>query len=156
MAYGTCNADEEVQPQSNVSSSDASINFVDVYSTFSKAQKRSIIFLTGFTSMFSPLSGSIYFPAIPFIAKDLHVSIELINLTITSYMIVSGIAPTLLGDMADQIGRRPIYLSMMLIYMAANIGLALQSSYPALLVLRMVQSFGCSGEASAASLTGLS
>jgi len=78
-------------------------------------------------------------------ATDLHVSIELINLSITTYMIVSGIAPAIIGNLSDTVGRRPIYLGTMFIYLAANIGLALQDSYPALLILRMLQSLGSSG-----------
>ena len=58
------------------------------YSTFTKAQKRLIVFLIAFAGMFSPLSSFIYYPAITSLSKDLHVSIELINLTITSYMVV--------------------------------------------------------------------
>jgi MFS family permease len=117
-----------------------------VYSHFSKAQKRGIVFLTAFVSLFSPLSSFIYYPSMTFIANDLRVSIELMNLTITSFMIISGIAPTLLGEMADFIGRRPVYIIMLIVYVCANIALALQHSYPALLLLRMAQSFGSSGE----------
>ena len=39
-----------------------------------------------------------------------------------------------------------IYLATFLVYFAANVGLAVQRFYPALLVLRMVQSVGSSGE----------
>jgi MFS family permease len=105
--------------------------------------------------MFSPLSSFIYYPAITPIAFSLHVSIELINLTITSYLVISGIAPALLGDMADTLGRRPVYIGILSIYVGANVGLALQSSYAALMVLRMVQSFGASGQP-ASELAGLS
>lgn len=69
----------------------------------------------------------------------------LINLTVTSYLIVAAIAPALMGDMADQSGRRPIYILMFMFMIGANIGIALQKSYPALLVLRMLQSAGSSG-----------
>ena len=116
------------------------------YSEFTKAQKRWIIFLVAFAGMFSPLSSFIYYPAIHTIALDLRVTITLVNLTVTSYMIVSGITPAIVGDLADTVGRRPIYLATFLIYFAANIGLALQKSYPALLVLRMLQSAGGSGK----------
>lgn len=115
------------------------------YSIFTISQKRLIVFLTAYTTMFSPLSSFIYYPAIGSLASSLHTSIALINVTITSYLIVAGIAPTLLGNMADTIGRRPVYLSILSIYIVANVGLALQSCYAALLVLRMVQSFGASG-----------
>jgi hypothetical protein len=39
----------------------------------------------------SPFTGNIYFPAIPIIAEDFHKSIELINLTVTMYLIFQGI-----------------------------------------------------------------
>lgn len=71
---------------------------------------------------------------------------ELINLTITSYMIVSGIAPAFLGDFADMVGRRPVYILIFTVYVATTVALALQRSYHALLVLRMVQSAGGSGQ----------
>ncbi|KAI9841792.1 MAG: hypothetical protein M1837_000386 [Sclerophora amabilis] len=116
------------------------------YSTFTKLEKGWIVFLVALAGVFSPLSSFIYYPAINSIANDLHVSIEKINLTITSYMVVSGIAPSIIGDIADMFGRRPAYILLLTVYLVANISLALQNSYPALLVLRMLQSFGSSGE----------
>lgn len=120
------------------------------YSTFTKSQKRLIVFLIAFAGMFSPLSSFIYYPAITSLSKDLHVSIELINLTITSYMVISGIAPAVIGDLADMTGRRWVYILTLAIYCAADVGLALQRSWPALLVLRMVQSVGSSATISIA------
>ena len=81
------------------------------YSEFTKAQKRWIILLVAFAGMFSPLSSFIYYPAIDTIASDLRVTITLVNLTVTSYMIVSGITPAIVGDLADMVGRRPVYLA---------------------------------------------
>ncbi|KAI6763302.1 hypothetical protein HG531_013199 [Fusarium graminearum] len=57
-------------------------------------------------------------------------------------MIVAGLAPAILGDLADKVGRRIVHIFMMTIYCAANIGLAFQSNWTALFVLRMVQSAG--------------
>ncbi len=54
-------------------------------------------------------------------------------------------APAFIGEFADAAGRRPAYIVCFLVYIAANIGLALQNSYPALMVLRCVQSAGISG-----------
>jgi nitrate/nitrite transporter NarK len=116
------------------------------YSSFTNPQKLAIVLLVAFAGVFSPLSSFIYYPALEAIAKDLHTSLSKINLTITSYMVVSAVAPTVWGDMADRLGRRSIFLFMFLVYIAANIGLSLQNSYSALLVLRMVQSAGGSGE----------
>ena len=115
------------------------------YSVFTKAQKRGIVFIIAFAGMFSPLSSFIYYPAISTLAIDLSVSVEAINLTITSYMAISGLVPSILGSIADLFGRRPVYILSFMIYFAANMGLALQHSFPALLVLRMMQSAGSSG-----------
>ena len=116
-----------------------------IHSLFSKRQKRYIVFMTAWAGFFSPLSANIYFPALNTLAADLKVSNELINLTLTSYMIFQGLAPTIFGDLADMTGRRPTYFLGFVIYIAANIGLALQSSYPALFLFRCLQSSGSSG-----------
>ena len=88
------------------------------YSCFSPRQKTCISSMASFSAMFSGLSSFIYYPSITAISRSLHVSVELINLTITSYQVVS--------------------------YFSANMGLALQNSYSALVVLRCVQSAGAS------------
>lgn len=58
-----------------------------LYSVFTKQQKRLIVFIASLGGFFSPLSASIYFPALNSLATDLNVSVELISLTLTSYMI---------------------------------------------------------------------
>jgi hypothetical protein len=118
------------------------------YTIFSKPTKRGIVCIIALAGFFSPLSANIYFPALNYIGKDLHVSLELMNLTITAYLICQGIVPSVLGDLADTLGRRPVYITVFLIYFAANIGLAVQGTYPALLALRILQSSGSSGKTS--------
>ena len=117
----------------------------ELYSVFSAPQKRWIVFLAAFAGWFSTLSSFIFFPAITAIANDLHTSVEKINLTVTSYLIVSGLAPSFVGETAENYGRRPVYMVAFLIYISANVGLALQSSFPALFIIRMIQSAGISG-----------
>ena len=134
-----------VSPGLKTASNEPSETIPELYSVFSKPQKRWIIFLAAFAGWFSTLSSFIFFPAIVAIANDLHTSVERINLTITSYLIVSGIAPSIMGEAAENLGRRPVYIAALSIYISANIGLALQSSFPALFVIRMIQSAGISG-----------
>ena len=116
-----------------------------LYSIFSIRQKRCIVSLVAFAGWFSTLSSFIYFPAIPSLATNLHVSIEDINLTVTSYLIVSGQVPSITGSYADDLGRRPVIMVTLLLYAATNVGLAVQNSYAALFALRMLQSAGISG-----------
>jgi multidrug resistance protein len=117
----------------------------DSYSAFRSGDKHLIVFLVAAAGFFSPFSAFIYFPALKSIAASLGVTLELINLTVTTYLIVQGIVPSVIGDISENVGRRPVYLTIFIIYLVANIGLGLQNSYGALLVLRMLQSAGSSG-----------
>lgn len=116
------------------------------FTVFTIWERRWIVFLSAFAGMFSPMSSFIFYPAITAISDGLNVSVGLVNLAVTTYMVVSGVAPALLGNAADKLGRRPVYILALGTYLVANIGLALQNSYPALLALRMLQSAGSSGE----------
>ena len=115
------------------------------YSVFGIHQKRYIVFMAAFGGLFSSLPANVYFPALNTLSAGLHVSDELINLTLTCYLVFQGLAPTIYGDLADMTGRRPVYILGFVIFIAANIGLALQNSYTALFILRCLQSTGSSG-----------
>ncbi|KAL2670027.1 hypothetical protein Neosp_014907 [[Neocosmospora] mangrovei] len=119
------------------------------YTLFTKNERRWIVAMIALAGWFSTLSSFIYYPAIPVIADDLGVSIGMVDLTVTSYLIVSAIAPAVVGDAADIFGRRPLYAITLTLYVVANVGIALQRSAVALLLLRMLQSAGISGEQTA-------
>lgn len=114
------------------------------WSVFTLQQKRFIVLMVALASFFSPLSANIYFPALNTLATDFGTSESIMNLTLTTYMIFQGLAPTVFGDLADMAGRRPAYIIGFAIYLGACIGIACCNSFPALLVLRMVQSSGSS------------
>ncbi|KAJ5449114.1 Major facilitator superfamily domain general substrate transporter [Penicillium cf. griseofulvum] len=116
-----------------------------LFSAFSKYEKLLIVVMVTLASFFSPLSGQIYYPVTPTLVRNYHLTPELINLSITSYMILQGLAPSFMGTLADTGGRRPAYILAFTVYTAANIGLALQNSFAALLVLRCLQGTGSSG-----------
>ncbi|KAJ4479024.1 major facilitator superfamily domain-containing protein [Lentinula aciculospora] len=115
-----------------------------LYSTFPRSQKIFILIIGSFAGLVSPLTGSIYLPALNSIAADLGVRTSLVNLTITTYQVFQGLAPSFLASLADSRGRRPTYLLAFSIYIIANLALALQDSYVALMILRCLQSAGSS------------
>lgn len=115
------------------------------YTVFSRWARVGITVMVSFAIMVSPMTSNIYFPALDSVAHDLGVSLSLINLTLTTYMIFQGLAPTLLGDFGDKAGRRPAFALSFLVFLGANVGLALQRDYAALMVLRCVQAAGSSG-----------
>ncbi|EKG17179.1 Major facilitator superfamily [Macrophomina phaseolina MS6] len=116
-----------------------------VYSVFPRKMKLFIVFMVAWGGFFSPLSANIFYPALNTLSSELHVTDELINLTLTTYSIFQGLAPTIFGDLADMAGRRPAYIIGFIIYIGACIGIALQDSYAALMILRCLQSTGSSG-----------
>ncbi|KAK9327932.1 major facilitator superfamily domain-containing protein [Lipomyces starkeyi] len=117
----------------------------EVYSVFTVTEKKLIILTGLLAGFFSPLSSSIYMPALNTISSDLHVSSAKINLSVTIYLIVQGVAPMMIAGFSDSAGRRLAYVICFTIYIAANLGLALQNNYAALMVLRCLQSGGSSG-----------
>ncbi|OAL27226.1 hypothetical protein AYO20_09824 [Fonsecaea nubica] len=123
----------------------AKTNEHKAYSAFSDRAKWFIVTMTAMASFFSPLSSQIYYPVLPILTKTYNLSQSLINVSITTYMIFQGLAPSFMGTFSDASGRRLGYIIAFTIYTAANIGLALQDSYAALLVLRCLQSAGSSG-----------
>jgi multidrug resistance protein len=140
------------------------------HSVFPKWQRVTYVYIASLAAFVAPVSSNIYLPAMLSIADELKVSLAKINLTITFFMVTilpptasreltqhvkifQGIAPTIIGGISDRIGRRPAYLLSFTLFIASSIGLALQTNYAALLVLRCVQSCGSSGTAVLSSAT---
>lgn len=118
------------------------------YTAFSNRAKWFIVAMASMAAFFSPLSSQIYYPVLPILTDTYHLSQSLINVSITTYMIAQGLAPSFMGTFSDASGRRLGYILAFAIYTGANIGLALQKSYAALIVLRCLQSAGSSGTVS--------
>ncbi|ODN85271.1 hypothetical protein L198_07595 [Cryptococcus wingfieldii CBS 7118] len=114
------------------------------YSAFSQSTKYLIVGIGAIAAIFSPISSNIFVPAIPTLASQFHRSESDISQALTIYLVFQATTPSLFGAMSDSFGRRPLYILILVIYFAANIGLALipTSGYAALLVLRAVQSTG--------------
>ncbi|KAK0719348.1 major facilitator superfamily transporter [Lasiosphaeris hirsuta] len=115
-----------------------------IFSIYTSWEKRLIVLAASLSAFFSPLTAQIYLPALTVLADDFGVSDAQINLTVTTYMIFQGITPMFIGGFADAAGRRPAYVICFVVYIAANIGLALCKDYASLLIVRCLQSAGSS------------
>ncbi|KAK1994870.1 major facilitator superfamily transporter [Colletotrichum falcatum] len=112
------------------------------YSIFDTRQKWLIISVVSTAATFSGFASNIYFPALPTIADDLGVSVELVSLTVTSYLVFQGLAPSFWGPVSDVKGRRAAYGCTFAVFLAACVGLAETRTYAALVALRCLQSAG--------------
>ena len=118
---------------------------VTPYTTFTRNDRRLLTLLLGLATITSPLTATIYFPLLPLLRTHFQSSAQAINLTITLYIIFQALSPAIFGPLSDTLGRRPVYLLTLCLYLLGNIGLAVnKNSYPALLALRALQSLGAS------------
>ena len=114
------------------------------YTLFTTKQQYSIAILIGTATIFLPLTANIYLPCIPLLQHDYDVSLQLITITITAYVVVQSIAPIFFLQIAESIGRRLLYLLTFTVFVCASIGIALQRDYTAFFALRMLQGVGSS------------
>jgi hypothetical protein len=57
------------------------------FSIYSTREKKFIVLMASLAALLSPLSANIYYPALNILADELSVSLTLINLTITAYLV---------------------------------------------------------------------
>ncbi|CDO75510.1 hypothetical protein BN946_scf184935.g46 [Trametes cinnabarina] len=138
------NHDSQKQQTSTSNTGSTSEPPAKPYSVYTSQEKWFIVAVTGLAALFSPLTANIYFPAIPTIAAAFHKSIELINLTVTIYMVMQGISPMFWGTLSDRWGRRPMFIGCMVVLSLSCVGLALvpTNAYWLLMVLRCLQAAG--------------
>ncbi|KAJ7121965.1 major facilitator superfamily domain-containing protein [Mycena crocata] len=131
------------EPQSEIKDENQAADN-EPYSIYTSREKWFIVALIAFGGLFSPLSSNIYFPVIPTLSEVFHKSIELINLTVTMYIVFQGLAPMFWGTLADSWGRRIMFICCLLLLSASCIGLALvpTNAYWLLLFLRCFQAAG--------------
>lgn len=58
------------------------------------------------------------------------------------YMAVQGLAPSFWGPLSDTRGRRLTFIGTFVVYLIANVGLAVNGSFAGLMVFRALQAFG--------------
>ena len=90
----------------------------------------------------APVSIDILAPSLPGMSAGLNTSPQTIELTIYSFLIGYGIAPSFWGPLSDRVGRRPIMFVGMLIYTASSLAAASSGEVNGLIAARFVQGIG--------------
>ncbi|KAH7338906.1 MFS general substrate transporter [Rhizoctonia solani] len=134
----------QTSASTNNNNTDKPVENEKPFSIYTKQEKWYMVGMAALAGLFSPLASSVYFPAIPTMAAAFDKSVELINLTVTIYMVFQGISPMLWGGLADRFGRRPVYLTCLSLLLLSCVGLALvpTNAYWLLMVLRCFQAAG--------------
>lgn len=90
-------------------------------------------------SMFGPFAIDAIFPAFPALREDFGASHGAVQQTISVYLAAYALMSVLHGPLSDAIGRRPVILAGVTIFVFACIGAALSQSLFWLLVFRALQ-----------------
>jgi len=98
-----------------------------------------VILLLSLSIGLQPVSTDLYLPALPGLALDLHASVGMVQYTLTGLLLAFGISQLLWGPFSDKVGRRPIMLFGLALYLVAAIGCVLSTSIEMLIVWRVVQ-----------------
>jgi DHA1 family bicyclomycin/chloramphenicol resistance-like MFS transporter len=100
-----------------------------------------LIFLAGLAAL-APLSIDTYLPAIPTMATYFNVNIASVNLTMTSYLIGTGIGNLLGGALSDHLGRKPIGLFGLSLYIFSSFTIVYSPTIEWVQLFRALQAIG--------------
>ena len=92
-----------------------------------------------------PLTMDMYLPSLPAIGQALDASTAAVQLTISSYLLGFAVGQILYGPLSDRVGRRPVILAALVIYVAATVVCAVAQTIGILIAVRFVQALGGSG-----------
>ncbi|KRF17994.1 MFS transporter [Nocardioides sp. Soil797] len=96
-------------------------------------------------SMIGPFSIDTPFPAFDAMRGDLRVDSDQLQLVVTVYMLAFAAMSVFHGPLSDALGRRPVILGSIAVYVVASIGCAVAPSLGWLLVGRAVQGLSAGG-----------
>lgn len=100
------------------------------------------ILILGALSTIGPFSIDMYLPGFQAIARDLHTTVDKIQLSLTSYFIGISIGQLLYGPLLDRFGRKaPLYAGMGL-YILTSFSCAWVNSVTTLIIMRFFQAVG--------------
>lgn len=103
-----------------------------------------ILILTPFVFSFA-FGLDIYIPIVPQMAQIFDTTPELIQLTLSLFLLITGVGQLFIGPLSDQYGRKVIFYASSLCYAFGSLGCAISGNIVWLIFMRMVSSFGACG-----------
>lgn len=94
--------------------------------------------------LLASLAMDIYLPAVPVMPAELGTSPEIVQLTLSLYLLGLGLGQILFGPLSDRIGRRPVVLGGAAVFALASAILAMTSEPASFVALRLAQALGAS------------
>ncbi|MDZ7823505.1 MAG: multidrug effflux MFS transporter [Ahrensia sp.] len=93
----------------------------------------------------SPLAINIFLPSMPSISRDLGASYATIQLGLSLYLMLTAVVSLIVGPVSDKIGRRPVLLSALCIFIIGSLLCIFATSAPMFLAGRVIQTASAAG-----------
>ncbi len=87
----------------------------------------------------SVVSLNMFLPSLANIASEFQADYALVNLCIAGYAAVSCVLQLVMGPLSDRLGRRPVILAALLLFLVASLGCLLASNVWVFLTFRLMQ-----------------
>ena len=92
-----------------------------------------------------PMSVDLYLPSLPEIGRVFGASVPQAQLTLSGYLFCFAMGQIVYGPISDHIGRKPVLLAALTLYIAVCLGCAFAASIETLIALRCLQALGVAG-----------
>lgn len=110
------------------------------------AQRREqLLWLLAATTFFVFFQGYMIAPLIPRLAMVFNVSVQTIGLAVPAYLIAYGTATLIYGPLSDRLGRRPVILASLSIFILLTLLTSFSHSATELTMLRLITGLGAGG-----------
>ncbi|GKT90844.1 major facilitator superfamily transporter [Colletotrichum tofieldiae] len=116
----------------------AAIPEVDNPYNYTNKTKWTITLIIALAAAVSPMGSSIFYPALPEMAKEFGVSTTITNLSVAVYMLAMAIFPLWWSSFSETLGRRTIYLLSFTLFVVFSILSAVSVNISMLIVMRLL------------------
>ncbi|MCY8026585.1 MFS transporter [Bacillus sonorensis] len=107
-----------------------------------KSSSSFILYLVCISAFFASLNQNVYSPIIPLIRDSFHVSVSMVNLSVSIFIFITAVMQIILGSIVDVKGARFVMLASIGLTVIASIGCAASQDFTLFLMFRVLQAVG--------------